>query len=586
MTRSKAPRTGCPQYSPVALCETDSVHIDILTVENQESSSPSIPTLVSPSPRVPIMVAPTPGTTFSPRCVDYISRNHNSRSPAGLPSFTFEASEKAESSFVKFPAKLHAQKVADELYESHGAIDGLIFLPGQPTTEYEDSDQSPPFRQRRYFFYITGANFPNCYVTYDIAKEHLILWVPRVEPRQIMWYGSTPSPEECLEKYDVDEVRYTNKLPEFLQKQLQLDIVLYLLHKSQAPHFDDEIARSLNYHINTCFLQECMDEARVIKTPYEVAMIRKACAISSLAHRRVAEQLLILKNEREIEAVFQASCTASGARNQAYPIIAGAGVNASTLHYGENNASLKGKDMVVLDAGCEWNCYASDITRTLPLSGSFSPASAEIYAIVDKMQQECINAAKPGVMYYALHIHAARVALVELMNLGILGNGTAKEIWDAGTVSAFFPHGLGHHVGLDVHDVSGRDRLLFLLGEEAVRIRGGRKMKRHMITPEALCSGAGAFDAPPPPYRGRQALQPNMIVTIEPGIYFCREYIEGYFLSNPTHARFFNTELLEKYYPVGGCRIEDDILITPEGNESLTPAPKGAELLDIINGRV
>ncbi|PHH54236.1 putative Xaa-Pro aminopeptidase [Ceratocystis fimbriata CBS 114723] len=590
MTRSSGPRAVCLQYSSVSLCETDSLHIDLLTIQDNSkcenplhAQAPIVPTTATA-----IVTAPTTVTKTSPDCIDYISRNYKPqncrRRVPEVATFNAEAPEGVDAPFAKFPAKLHARKVADELYKAHRVSKGLIFLPGQPTTEYEDSDQGPRFRQRRYFFYITGANFPNCYVTYDIGQEHLILWVPYVEPRQVLWYGSTPSPEECLRKYDVDEVRFAAQLPEYLQDKLRFDLTLYLLHKDQAPHFDNEIVNSLHYRVNTSFLQECMDEARVIKTPYEVAMIRKACAISTLAHRQVAAQLLTLKNEREIEAVFQATCTASGARDQAYPIIAGSGVNASTLHYEENNAPLQGKELVVLDAGCEWNCYASDITRTLPISGSFSQEALDVYKVVDKMQQECLNSAKPGVLYYALHLHASRVALVELMDLGILHNGSAKEIWDAGTISAFFPHGLGHHVGLDVHDVSGRDRLL-LLGEEKIKIRGYRSMKREIVTPESLSSAVGLFDAPPPPYHGRQALQPNMIVTIEPGIYFCREYIEGYFLSNPTHARFLNTKALERYYPVGGCRIEDDILIKPNGNENLTPAPKGQEMLDIINGR-
>lgn len=223
------------------------------------------------------------------------------------------------------------------------------------------------------------------------------------------------------------------------------------------------------------------------------------------------------KNEREIEAVFRYTCSLKGAKTQAYPVIAGSGKNAATLHYEENDEDLKGRELVVIDAGCEWDCYASDVTRTLPISGRFSQEAGEIYAIVDKMQRECISAVRPGVLYYKLHLHAAAVALVGLMRLGILGNGTVGQIWGAATVSAFFPHGLGHHVGLEVHDVSGTERLLLLEGDDNIKDKLGRKpMKRQFITPEMMKSFAPT--ANPPPYKGRQRLEKNMIVTVEPGM--------------------------------------------------------------------
>lgn len=253
-----------------------------------------------------------------------------------------------------------------------------------------------------------------------------------------------------------------------------------------------------------------MDQARVVKTDYEVNLIRKACRISSAAHRKVAANLLGMRNEQEIEAVFVAVSTSRGAHAQAYPIIAGAGSNASTLHYEANDKPLAGKQLVVVDAGCEWECYASDITRTLPISGSFSEEAAAIYSIVEQMQEECIARIKPGCIYYSLHLHAADVAIQGLLKLGIL-KGSFEEIQKAGTVAAFFPHGLGHHVGLEVHDVTGAERLLMRTG---MRMEGG---KREMVTPTVLAS-LRKMSAAPPPYKGRQALKTNMIVTVEPGM--------------------------------------------------------------------
>ncbi|QYT02655.1 Aminoacylproline aminopeptidase [Trichoderma simmonsii] len=478
----------------------------------------------------------------------------------------------------KYPAKEHARKVAQKL----GVSDGIIYLPGQPENNYEDSDQGPPLRQRRYFYYLSGANFHDCFVTYEIRTDALILWIPYVEPRQVLWFGSTPDTAKAKQLYDVDEVRYSSQLHKFFESRLSSPTVLYVLHEDQTP----AVAKGTKVKVNSWMLQPAMDRARCIKDEYEIAMIRRANDVSSAGHRKVAEMLLRLTNEREIEAIFQAVCTARGARSQAYSIIAGSGVNASTLHYDENNQPLEGKELVVLDAGCEWQCYASDVTRTLPIKGRFSTKGAAIYNLVQTMQEECISKIKPGVQFYQLHLHAAAVAVVGLLKLGIL-KGDIGEVTKAGTVTAFFPHGLGHHVGLEVHDVPGSLPLMTLLN---LGLDGG---KRQMINAEALTKMSAAMrlgdgetaTARAKALKERQVLEPNMIVTVEPGIYFCREYIEGYYLANPDHAKFINKDVLEGYYTVGGCRIEDDILVTEDGYENLTSAPKGQEMVDVINAK-
>ncbi|KAF5023348.1 hypothetical protein F66182_4586 [Fusarium sp. NRRL 66182] len=481
------------------------------------------------------------------------------------------SSSSSSSSGNKYPAKLHARKVVAEL----GVADGLVYLPGEPTRLYEDSDQSPPFKQRRYFYYLSGADFPDCAVTYEIATDRLTLWIPYAEPRQILYHGPTPDAAEAMRRYDVDDVRYTAQLSKFLAGHLRPEKTLYVLHSDQAPKLTDRPRGQTQ--INCSKLRPAMDQARVVKTDYEVALIRRASRISAAAHRAVAERLLTMRNEQDVEAVFLAACTSRGAHTQAYPIIAGAGVNASILHYGANNQPLEGKQLICVDAGCEWQCYASDITRTLPIGGAFSNEAAAIHAIVQRMQDECISRVRPGTIYYELHLHASDVALQGLRKLGLL-RGSFDEIQKAGTVAAFFPHGLGHHVGLEVHDVTGSERLLM---RDNFHVEGG---KREMVTATALVAMQRMASAPSPT-KPRQALQPNMIVTIEPGIYFCRPFIEGYFLNNPSHAKFINRELLEQYYSVGGIRIEDDILVTHEGYENLTfSAPKGDELLDVING--
>ncbi|KAI1769169.1 hypothetical protein GGR53DRAFT_517382 [Hypoxylon sp. FL1150] len=427
--------------------------------------------------------------------------------------------------------KLHARKVAKQL----GTENGIIYLPGQLESTWEDSDQGPPFRQRRYFYYMTGANFPGCSVTYDIAADKLTLWIPFTPPATILWFGNTPSPEDCLTKSDVHDVKYIGELASYLGARLATVKTLYALRPSQLPRFEGFEQMKPSIKVDVTSLQPAIDEARLIKSDYEIAMIRRANDISSAAHKKAAMLMYGMKNECEIEAAFLQACTAANAHSQAYPVIAGSGVNASTLHYEANNESLAGRQIVVLDAGAEWNCYASDVTRTLPIGPryKFTAEAKAVYDLVHKMQEECIQRIKPGVVFRDLQLHATLVAVQGLLDLGILRNGTAEEIFKNGTGAAFFPHGLGHHVGLDVHEL-------------------------------------------------HNTLRTGMIVTVEPGVYFCRPYVEAYFLRREEHARYIDAEVLDRYWAVGGARVEDDVLVTEAGYEVLTTAPKGEELLKLM----
>ncbi|CAJ2506840.1 Uu.00g080260.m01.CDS01 [Anthostomella pinea] len=437
------------------------------------------------------------------------------------------------------------------------------------------------------FYYLSGIDFPGCSVTYDIAADKLTLWIPYTPPATVLWFGNTPSPDDCLAKSDVHDAKYTSQLPGYLSSRLAEVKALYALRASQLPKFDGFEKFKPKLMIDIASLQPVMDEARAIKSDCEIAMIRKANDISSAAHRKVARSLHNMTNECQIEAAFIGACTAENAHTQAYPVIAGSGVNASTLHYDANNEPLAGRQLVVLDAGTEWACYASDVTRTLPLASKFSREAKAIYDLVHQMQDDCIQRIKPGVVFRNLQLHATLVAVKGLLQLGILHNGDANEIFKNGTGAAFFPHGLGHHVGLDVHDVLSRD-LLRPAGE-------GMWGKRRPIGPQSVRAMIKQANQDldhdsahtSTQHQKRQTtnhgiLQPDMVVTVEPGLYFCRPYIEAYFLRNDEHRRFINVEVLERYWDVGGVRIEDCVLVTRDGHENLTTAPKGEELLRMV----
>lgn len=314
---------------------------------------------------------------------------------------------------------------------------GLIYLEGRPSALIEDSDQPKTFRQRRYFYYLSGADFENCVATYNIEKDDLRLFIPTVDPKTVIWLGSTPSIEECQAKYDVDVVDYTTKLRDYVDNLLDEDdnLKTYALHEDQAPS-------DLGDRLDSSLLLPAMDAARVIKSEYEISMIRNANDVSAQAHERVLKAIAWADNEAQIEAVFAGQCIARKAKKQAYGIIAASGPNSATLHYQANDEPLEGRQLVCLDAGCEWDCYASDVTRTFPISGTFSEEALEIYSIVEDMQEACIKLVKPGVVFRSLHLLAMSIAIRGLMKLGVLHNGTYSEIFATG--SAFFPHGVGY----------------------------------------------------------------------------------------------------------------------------------------------
>jgi Xaa-Pro dipeptidase len=461
----------------------------------------------------------------------------------------------------------------------------LAATPGRDTSLSENMLT----RARLSFYYLSGANFAQCAITYDIGADNLILWIPYTPPHTILWTGITPSPADCLDKADLDNVKYIAELPKYLVPNLALVESLYVLGASLLPDFKSFETLRPHIRVDTTSLRPAMDEARVVKTAYEIAMIRRACDVSSAAHRAICRQLRGLSNECEIEAVFQAACLARNAHAQAYPPIVGSGRNAACLHYEANNEPLAGRQVVVVDAGAEWDVYASDITRTLPLGRGFTPAAQAVYDVVARMQAEVIARIRPGAQFYALQVLAHQVAAEGLLALGILHGGSARDVLAAGTSAAFFPHGLGHHVGLEVHDVPGYERLYAEMDDEtATAALGGKRrpvlpdMLRTMIAMVEADAVDAASDKSAP--RNRRLLKKDMVITVEPGIYFCREYIGAYFLTKPEHAKYINMDVLDQYWGVGGVRIEDDILVTEDGWETLSWAPKGEEALRIIAG--
>jgi Xaa-Pro dipeptidase len=414
-------------------------------------------------------------------------------------------------------------------------------------------------------------------MTYDIQHDTLSLFIPRINEKRVIWNGRGSTLAEALVKYDVDEVYYSDEVSDYITDWYHRSCnagSLYILHDAQS---SKRPFGRLNGLVDATSLQPAMNVARMIKDEHEVMLIKKANDISSKAHREVLANILSFKNEAQVEGLFLDVCVSQQAKQQAYDPIAASGPNAGTLHYDANNEDFEDRQLMCLDAGCEYELYASDITRTFPLSSRWpSKEAANIYKLVERMQESCIKRLAPGVRYLDLHILAHQIAIDGLLALGVLHNGTKEEIYKAGTSRAFFPHGLGHHVGLEVHDVGQADLM---------SIRRGKQIFDQTPSLYPVNFHIPVYDpktchAPADPQSSH--LEEGMVVTIEPGIYFSIYALQRFYLPSPIHSKYINVEVLQRYLPVGGVRIEDDLLITPKGYENLTTAPKGDAMLDII----
>jgi Xaa-Pro aminopeptidase len=269
---------------------------------------------------------------------------------------------------------------------------------------------------------------------------------------------------------------------------------------------------------------------RVLKSPAEIELMRKAAQISAHAHRTLMTHCRVNQKEYELEALFQYQCMQAGARALAYPSIIAGGSNACILHYIKNDETLKDGDLVLVDAGAEYQNYASDITRTFPVNGQFNAFQKALYQVVLKAQCAAIELLKPGLIWEQLQGVMVEILTEGLLELGIL-KGNLKKLIAEKAYQKFYMHSSGHWLGLDVHDVGS-------------------------YASEQCSQKLSA--------RGTRILEAGMVLTIEPGIYI------------PKGA----CDVPEQWRGIG-IRIEDDILVTPTGYEVLSAGiPKTVEEIE------
>ena len=387
--------------------------------------------------------------------------------------------------------------------------------------QYRNADSSHAFRQDSNFWYLTGFNEPESTLVLLINENkdvQSIAFVPKKDALKEIWDGYRAGPNGAVKDHGFDlafdNTEIDEKLPDLLAGYNQ---VFYPVGKSQKLDADVidwiKTARSKDRHSSPIDIADASSKIgneRLIKDKDEIEIMKKACQISAEAHVEAMKFVKPGMNEQELEAFYQYQFSKRGGRFAAYtPIVAG-GENACVLHYVENSKALKDGDLVLVDAGCEFELYASDITRTYPINGKFTAAQLAIYEVVLEAQQKSIEAVTVNNNVMDSQIISEKVITQGLIDLGIL-NGSMEELHERGAFKDFYMHKIGHWLGIDVHDAGDYTE-------------DGEYMK----------------------------FKPGMVTTVEPGIYIS------------------STSNVKDQWKGIGIRIEDNILVTSKGNQNLT----------------
>ena len=392
-----------------------------------------------------------------------------------------------------------------------------------------------PFRHDSYFYYVSGFPEPEAVVALTAGPDgdrQLLFCREKNEEREI-WDGFRYGPDAAREIFGFNEAHPIAELDKILpglaadRPALYTPLGLFAAWDRKITDLLNEVRNRARTGVSApeeiVDVRQALDALRLVKDQHEFALMRRAAAISSGAHRRAMERTRVGWHEYQVESELVHEFLHSGAQAVAYPSIVAGGPNACVLHYRENNRQLQDGELLLIDAGCEYQGYASDITRTFPVNGRFNGPQKAIYELVLAAQLACMDAVTPGSDFHDYHKVAERVLAQGYIDLGLC-RGTLDEVLETGGYKQFYMHRAGHWLGMDVHDAG-----LYLV------------------------KGAS------------QKLAPGMVLTVEPGTYI-----------RPAD------NVPEAFWDIG-VRIEDDVLVTATGIENLTvAAPKSVADVEAI----
>ena len=414
---------------------------------------------------------------------------------------------------------------------------GLALVPTAPEIA-RNRDSLYPFRHDSYFYYLSGFPEPEAVIALVAGADgdrHVLFCRERNEEREI-WDGFRYGPDAAREIFGFDEAHpisaLSEKLPDIASDRPALftPLGLFATWDRQVTDLLNEVRARVRTGVaapeEVVDVRATLDTMRLVKDAHELELMRRASSISSAAHRRAMAHARPGMYEYQVEAELAHEFLRQGAQAVAYSPIVASGPNACVLHYRENNRQMNDGDLLLIDAGCEFQGYASDITRTFPINGGFSGPQRAVYELVLAAQLACIDAVRPGVPFHDYHKVAERVLAQGFIDLGLLA-GTLDGVLESGSFRQFYMHRAGHWLGMDVHDAG-----LYQIQGESVR------------------------------------LAPGMVLTVEPGAYIRP--------ADNVPERFWNI----------GVRIEDDVLVTADGVENLTQAaPKSVPDVEAAVGK-
>jgi Xaa-Pro aminopeptidase len=440
--------------------------------------------------------------------------------------------------------------------------DGIAIFPANNESPMNYPANPYHYRQDSNFLYFFGLDQPGMAGLIDFESEKEILFGNDLDLDDIIWMGHLPSMKSLAEKVGISHVLPYGALEEHIREAISKGRRIHYL----PPYRDDimlEMGRILKVpyeQVKTGFSSDLIREVialRSVKEDLEVEEIEKAVNICYEMHTTAMRMAQPGVYEREIAGRIEGIALGSGS-SVSFPIILS--MDGQILHNHHHENLLEKGRMMVTDAGAETVLhYAGDITRTVPVGGVFSQAQREIYEIVLEAEITSIERIKPGIPFRDIHLGAARIIANGLKQLGLM-KGDMDEAVHAGAHALFFPHGLGHHMGLDVHDMEG-------LGEDHVGYDDEIRRSEQFGT---------AY------LRMGKQLQKGYVLTVEPGIYFIPALIDKW-KSERSFTDFINYEKLETYRDFGGIRIEDDILVTNSGFKLLgKPIPKTIQEIEDI----
>jgi len=421
---------------------------------------------------------------------------------------------------------------------------GIILITGNVDSPMNYSDNTYHFRQDSTFLYFFGIDLQNLVGVIDVDNNQEILFGDDLSLDYIIWMGAQPAMPEKAQLVGVKETKPLNSLVSFLQKAInqkreihftppyRAENVLRLSEWLSIPHHQVIEKASLTL-INACI------SMRSIKELCEIEEIEKQMAVGYKMHTTAMKMAHEGISEQEITGALEGISVAGGGM-VSFPIICS--IHGEILHNHNHSNTLKNGQLLLVDAGCESPLhYATDHTRTTPVGGKFTQQQKDIYQIVLNANNAARKATKPGIPYHDVHFVAARVIAEGLKSLGLMKGDMDRALIE-GAHALFFPHGLGHMLGLDVHDMEDYNDTLVGYDEEIQRSTqfGLRSLRL-----------------------GRR-LHPDFVITNEPGVYFIPALIDSWKGQNKL-SEYINYSEVEKYRKFGGIRLEDDILVTRSG---------------------